>query len=93
LIVVMVGRPDGELGQTMHRDAAEAMAYGRKLASFSVTQESHRRGVFYVLSHGASYGGGQKAHSIFVLLIRLLIPFLSRHLETFAIVQRITKPS
>jgi hypothetical protein len=71
----MVGRPDGKLSEGLHREAAEAMANARTLASFSVTEESHRRGIFYVLSHGASYGGGQKADSILILLIRPLIPY------------------
>jgi hypothetical protein len=67
----MVSRPDGELGQTTHRDAAEAMALAATEAAFSATDESHRRGDFKVLSHGISYGGGQPVST--TLLLTLLI--------------------
>jgi len=60
----MVGQPDGELGQKTHREAADAMAFAATQATFSATNENHRRGKFNVLSHGASYGGGQKASTV-----------------------------
>jgi hypothetical protein len=73
----MVSQPDGELGQTTHRDAAEAMALAAKEAAFSATDEHHRRGDFGVLSHGTSYGGGQPVSTtLLTWLIRSLTSYV-----------------
>jgi hypothetical protein len=63
VIAVLAGRPKSATEvswHAVHDEAFQAMDRERKRASFTAGQSSHRRGEFFALSTGASFGGGQR---------------------------------
>ena len=63
-MVALAGRPtDADWGKTM-REASDVMTSVRELALaagvFKSAQSNHRRGNFYQLPTGVSFGGGSK---------------------------------
>jgi hypothetical protein len=69
VIAILAGRPKSETEvswRALHDEAFQAMARGQRQASFTANQLCHRRGEFFALSTGASFGGGQR--------VRLYLP-------------------
>lgn len=66
VIAVLLGMPDDPEWPKVVDDAVKAMAYARRKArQFGWSPAVHRRGIYFALTTGVSFGGGQKVLLIF----------------------------